>query len=1070
MTVKRPETYKETRIVNKRKASLTEIPSLSLTVNADNLYTGIYKGEIAINDYTPNNVVVSSAGIYIRVGGSESELATDKLVRIGPAYVTSDAGVNDVEVGIVAATLAANRTTLDISGALVNQLQPNQRIYTLTAAGVVKGEATITGFNIISMGLQAASGNWAAGQRLLTSRVDTVNTYTAGSIAGAATITTTSNSRRLKENSVIFSINNASATISAISSQGTQRIYSLSNVSGNWSVGSPILMDSIGTIISYSGNTLIANLSVPHPTIYSGLQLYATTNSVPQVLGEGTINSILVEVLNLSNISGSFTKDDKVYIKPRPTIHNINNKDLIRTGEIWLRGTDGAVFINNGVEWQRVTPVAATQELSGLIEIANQLEVDSGQDNNRAITPLTLNTWKTNKKLIQEKDPFFSIYVDSYTGSDFIENDGTDPYRPFKTIERALLEVARRSYVAGVSNDHYAKTTVYIAAGEYTIDNRPGAAEVTDITTMSATGIIDPLQIGTITTAYDVNTKRVGINVTELGEIEVNKQIFSVNTNNVVVGSCVIQSLSTTNGEYTVGQLQGSWVPALKVVVPQYRLYNAVDSGVIVPRGCSLIGSDLTKTRIKPKYVGNVALWQQDNICQAPGRASILKVTGGCLIESLTFIDNELITQPGLNSSLVESHHLCTSIEFVSTLELPVYYTKIVKGLGNTVTPNMVAGELQEATEENTIVTATTAAVDVDNVKGTAPYINNCSLLSKYGLNGVLVDGAKVLGFKSMNALHFTQVSLQTDSRALNDAAVSSSYKEEWRHYAFKAINNGYIKVGSCNTVGQAAHYLVEEGGEIAVTNSSSSYGDISLLAKGYSNVVLPQDTGAIVTHIVPAKSASTAAAHQKLYWLKVTGLDVLTKRRPKEGFIIKFTSTFGSSLSNILFTALTRDKDLTGASLANGVYYIALLSADGDVNEAVENIYPSGAVNLGLTYYSTLKFLVASGLTNTEATTLLTASTQTGNDEKSLTPNIPCEFYSPSLIRSVGHTWEWAGYGNYSDGLPKFQTTFLSEEDSKLKMKKQSKGGRVFCSGMDQDGNFFIGNKIYDLKDSTES
>jgi len=116
------------------------------------------------------------------------------------------------------------------------------------------------------------------------------------------------------------------------------------------------------------------------------------------------------------------------------------------------------------------------------------------------------------------------------------------------------------------------------------------------------------------------------------------------------------------------------------------------------------------------------------------------------------------------------------------------------------------------------------------------------------------------------------------------------------------------------------------------------------------------------------------------------------------------------------------------------------------------------------------LKFLVASGLTNTEATTLLTASTQTGNDEKSLTPNIPCEFYSPSLIRSVGHTWEWAGYGNYSDGLPKFQTTFLSEEDSKLKMKKQSKAGRVFCSGMDQDGNFFIGNKIYDLKDSTES
>jgi hypothetical protein len=1066
MTVKRPENYKETRIVNKRKASATDLPSLSLTANTDSLYSGLYKGEIAINDYTPNNIIVSSVGLYVRVGGSENELQTDKLVRLGPAYVTQDLAVSNIEVGTVTADLAAGATNLVLSGALVEQLLPNQKIYTLNTAGAVSAQATIARFTITVLGLEGVSGNWAAGQRVLLSNVDTVQTYTAGTTSGIATITTSSSNRRLKVGSSIFSISNGSATIGSVTSQGTQRIYSLTNVTGTWGVGSPILMDSIGTIISYSGANLAVDFSVAHDRVYKGLELYATTTAVPAVLGVGKVGAISAEIFVINQVSGSFRKDDKVYIKPRPTIANINSTDLIRTGEIWLRSTDGAVFINNGSDWQRVTAVQATEQLEGLIELATQAEVDSGIDNKRAITPLTLNQWMVNKKLIKEKDTFFSIYVDTYTGSDLIENNGADQYRPFKTIERALLEVAKRSYVEGTANDYYANTTVYVSPGEYTIDNRPGAAAVTDIVETGITGIIHPLEVGVITTAYDATTRKVGLTLNLLDEVEENKQIFSVNTSNVVVGSCVLESLSTTDSKYSVRQLQGSWIAGLKVVVPQHRLYNAAEGGVIVPRGCSVIGVDEKKTRIKPKYVGDVALWQLDNICQTPGRSSILKVTGGCLVEGITFIDNEGIKQTGINSDLVESHHLCSSIEFASGIEIPIYYSKIVQGLRKTSTPAMIGGQLEEVEGENTIVASVDSAAVVNRVTSTPPAIVNCSVLSRYGLNGVLVDGAKTKGFKSMEASRFTSVSLQTDIRALEDAAISNSYKDKWRHYAFKVINEGYIKADSCLVVGNAVHYIVESGGEISITNSTSRFGDIGMISTGYSSVTLPQDSGAIVTHIVPPRT-NPANDYQKLYWLKVTGMGTINKRRPTESYIIKFASSSGKSLPNILFTALTIDKDLSGTQLAAGTYYIALLSGDGDDNEKVENIYPgTGTVQSGLTYSSMLKFLTAYGLTQAEAITLIAAS----NSEQVLNPTIACEFVRPSIIRAVGQAWEWVGYGNYSDGIPKFQTRVLTYDEALKKQKKESKGGRVFCSGMDQDGNFFIGNKVFDLKNSTEN
>ena len=60
--------------------------------------------------------------------------------------------------------------------------------------------------------------------------------------------------------------------------------------------------------------------------------------------------------------------------------------------------------------------------------------------------------------------------------TDSISNDGNSLAQPFKTIQRALIESARFSYVTGRNNDRIERTTILVYPGEHLIDNRPGFA------------------------------------------------------------------------------------------------------------------------------------------------------------------------------------------------------------------------------------------------------------------------------------------------------------------------------------------------------------------------------------------------------------------------------------------------------------------------------------------------------------------------------------------------------------------------------------------------------------------
>ena len=168
------------------------------------------------------------------------------------------------------------------------------------------------------------------------------------------------------------------------------------------------------------------------------------------------------------------------------------------------------------------------------------------------------------------------LYVDpnSLDATDSIENQGNSLTRPFKTIQRALIEAARFSYQRGLNNDRFGNTTILLYPGDHTVDNRPGF----------------------IPDGSNNYRLRNGSTSNDLPPLDL-----------------------TSN---------------LDLASPTNELYklNSIHGGVILPRGTSLVGLDLRKTKIRPKYVPDP---ENSNI----ERSAIFRVTGTSYLWKFTVLD-----------------------------------------------------------------------------------------------------------------------------------------------------------------------------------------------------------------------------------------------------------------------------------------------------------------------------------------------------------------------------------------------------------------------------------------------
>lgn len=84
---------------------------------------------------------------------------------------------------------------------------------------------------------------------------------------------------------------------------------------------------------------------------------------------------------------------------------------------------------------------------------------------------------------------------------------------------------------------------------------------------------------------------------------------------------------------------------------------------------------------------------------------------------------------------------------------------------------------------------------------------------------------------------------------------------------------------------------------------------------------------------------------------------------------------------------------------------------------------------------------------------------------------NWPLELRRPSTLRMFGHSWEWAGYLNYTKALPDYQGE-LSLQNQFTYYFTNELGGRVYASGYNQEGYLVTAAGLTDLAtgDTTSS
>ena len=409
------------------------------------------------------------------------------------------------------------------------------------------------------------------------------------------------------------------------------------------------------------------------------------------------------------------------------------------------------------------------------------------------------------------------LYVspDDFNASDELNNRGNSPIRPFKSIQRAFLEIARYSYLPGPDNDRFDQFTIMLMPGNHYIDNRPGLVD---------TNGIDPF------------------------------------------------SFDQAMNEWTDSS-------NLDISDPNNKLYlfNNTEGGAILPRGSSLVGYDLRRTVVRPLYVPDPAdrLEKRSAIFNVTGACYFWQFTikDGDLEPSSPLYDKnegvgKVYYQNGYWDQLAipnYSHHKLTVFEYADKEELGLYYQKIAKAFSEYQPTLVDPGEFSERIQETRIVgplsdirsiesikctdsspagtitveittkvnhgyfknqfiaiennglddqlngtfpissidlvdarkfsyqiAGTVAALgttvslvsgttytaqnglsanavvkaEVDSVESASPYVFNCSIRSTWGICGIWANGLKATGFKSMVIAQYTGVSLQKDDRA----------------------------------------------------------------------------------------------------------------------------------------------------------------------------------------------------------------------------------------------------------------------------------------------------------------
>ena len=269
------------------------------------------------------------------------------------------------------------------------------------------------------------------------------------------------------------------------------------------------------------------------------------------------------------------------------------------------------------------------------------------------------------------------LYVspDDFNATDALSNRGNSPVTPFKSIQRAFLEISRYSYLPGFDNDRYDQFTIMLMPGIHYIDNRPGLADTSDI------------------------------------------DVFGFDqANNAWTDNSILDLSNPDNVFYK---------------------FNNTEGGAIIPRGSSLVGYDLRRTTLRPLYVpdpasllsprtalfnvtGGCYFWQftiKDG--QTTSESPLFNASAGT---GEVYYDPTDFTKKAAPNY---SHHKLTVFEYADSEELGLYYRKIAKGFSAYQPTIDDPGEFDQRVQENRIVGPLSDSRVIESLKFTDSTTDN---------------------------------------------------------------------------------------------------------------------------------------------------------------------------------------------------------------------------------------------------------------------------------------------------------------------------------------------------------
>lgn len=450
------------------------------------------------------------------------------------------------------------------------------------------------------------------------------------------------------------------------------------------------------------------------------------------------------------------------------------------------------------------------------------------------------------KKWVAVQSPLFgssttTIFVGTEfpDASDDLSNDGIA--RPFATLNRAVIEVARRSILSGREDDAFnGRFVIMLLPGRNTVYNEPGVTlsdfeeEVVGFTedqaiTQSTLRLFNSTQGGLLlprgTSVVGLDLRKTVVAPTYYPQwtrdsFETEPTLISDRTSVLKwTGNSYLTSLTFNQkvSDISVVNITGDpGDPALLTSLRPHGFRTLVSSSASPDEILEADSVRLTYPAGVSRLYDNVPTLTEDDFYAepiTPFTFRLRKVVSGALVTR-----EELPQAPVPGSTpanyltltyTLTTHHRLSALSFATAVELNEMYAKVQRAFSFlTFAGTVNNAEVQAG--ETTIVAQTPQPpnVSVNTISNASPYIFNCSLRSEYGMCGVEVDGAKVNGFRSALMCNFTSVSLQ------NDPDVYEVYEGQGENPSFSWISlkqayANYAEVDvSTVTPAQAMEYL----------------------------------------------------------------------------------------------------------------------------------------------------------------------------------------------------------------------------------------------------------------------